>query len=796
MNILENIIEIHKNIICKIPESEPVFARESFLKTNFCVVSLLNAIKLNNTFVYDKIDSALQCYHFLHDINQISDEEKNIIISHYYRYKKEFDRILFLELCEDPIDLLDLYEFILSLDLTVVNGQYDIIYGDKYRDRSGAYYTSLDLAFASVKKAIDNFFAKKFNCNDEIAILIRNNQNAARELIHTMRMVDMSCGTGNFLIAAIKYIQELDVDIDINVLLKNIYAFDVDLIALRIALTEVTCLGSNIYCMKEINKNFVFGNTLLENYDENIENRLDAFLKGFLYSNSLGINHGEYINKFDIIVGNPPWEKIRLEDKNFFSNYAPSIASISKKNLRQNSINQLSYTNPQLMSYYLKSLCTIDTAKKQINSNYLYKYSSHGELNTYSLFTELGEHFLKDGGELCLIVKSSLITSKANQLLFNHLLDSFYIDSICDFVNSKKLFPIDSRERFSIIYLNKANNDSFSLMMNLDDPSQIFNRNFAMCLNRNVLNIINPETRMIPNLKSSQELKILLEYHTNFNIFAEEYPKALFGRLVHFTSHADDITHEPGKDVIPIYEGKFIERYDGKFSTFKDLTDSQKYQPKARARLMNKEEVLIHNCFPEARYFISRNKWEQISKKYDAGYSLMWRSLTSATNRRITLSTILPTMPTSQSIQFLQYGDDIEGLTLILAIFNSVIFDYLVKLKLNGIDLTQTIIKQIPVPSRTSFKMRIEFKGKLCSIKEHVFERIVALYRNDIRLTSLCENISSSPSLEKDDDLIKLELDYLLSIVYKTSKQQLISIMKAFPKCYTQADLNYIEKLY
>ena len=108
------------------------------------------------------------------------------------------------------------------------------------------------------------------------------------------------------------------------------------------------------------------------------------------------------------------------------------------------------------------------------------------------------------------------------------------------------------------------------------------------------------------------------------------------------------------------------------------------------------EEKQDLQTVPESRFFIRESKWNKVSRNYHAEYSLYWRSLTSSTNRRTTIATILPHMPTSQSIQLLQKRDDYEGLLIILSLFNSVIFDYLVKNKLNGIDLTQTIIIQIP----------------------------------------------------------------------------------------------------
>lgn len=783
--IIDTILGIHNRILEKFTKNEPDKAQANFKLTNFLIIEILIYRELFARFKLCESNKIDKIIYTLLELSQINDIEAEILLNHYENNKACFNQVeAFLQQNEE-IDVVRIYEWMLTLDIGVCNQCFCTNISSQSRDRSGAYYTSHEFAKLVTRKAVDSYLEKAVS--DRIKPL--------KEIIENTKIIDMSCGTGMFLVAVTNIFKEMDIqNLNIKKVLSNIYGIDVDLIALKIVTLNMVIVGEDVALFKTLKDNFVLGNTLINSKNANYKEKLEAYLQGRIYSLLMGINQDQFVNQYDIVLGNPPWEKIRFEDKNFFASYDPTILSMNKKNDRQKAIDELSRTNPELEVYANQFIKGMNECKEQIKNSQYYIHSARGELNTYALFTELGILFAKKEGEVGLIVKSALITSKANSGLFGYLVDNNYVRGIYDFVNLKKIFPIDSRERFAVIYLCRKNTSEFSLAMNLIDPQEMNSSKKHFSIDKNVLTIMNPETRMIPNVDSEDTLKILLDFHNKFRTFNEEYPDAKFGRIVHFTNHADSIIKKLEDGYIPIYEGKFIEGYDGKFSTFADMSDDEKYKSKATARLMTEEEKKNRYCIPQSRYFIKRDKWESLSKNYVQQYSIFWRSLTSATNRRITLATILPHIPTSQSIQLLQYNDD-KVLVIILALFNSVIFDYLVKLKLNGIDLTQTIIKQIPVPAINIFKRRILFLGYEDCLENHIIERVMKLYENDARLDTLRDKFNNTMELSADYKKIKIEIDFLVSRAYEINTSQLVDIMECFPRYYEAGDIEYIKEL-
>ena len=799
-NIMEKIIETYNIIIERIDKFNPKVARMVFNKINYIIITTSSYQRLKDKFQLKETRDLKEIYKILVEIDFIDCVEIDFIEEFIEENKENLNDLINVLIEYNSLyNVFDLYENIISNDIVIKDSKYTVIQENKARDRSGAYYTSKKFAKNIVKKSIYDYICNKLEINKfELEKLFKSKSNLIKQLLLNTKYSDLSCGTGHFIIALIEYLEEIfDDDKQILDVILNIYVFDVDFIAIQIIRTELLIKNGNLNNARLIKSKTIVGNTLINIENINKSQALELISEGYIYHPEIGINQNKYKCFFDVIIGNPPWEKIRFEDKNFFTNYCPRIANINKKNERLKEIEDLKYNNPNLKNYYDSFNLGIDVSKNIIKNNDIFKNSSNGELNTYNLFTELAVNFLNERGYISLIVKSSLITTSANSKIFKFLVEENLIKAIYDFTNKKKIFPIDSRERFAVLFLQKHFYNDFDLKMMLEDIDDINSLEDTIKLNKDILKKINPSTEMIPNISSLKELNLLIKFYEKFNVFEQEFDDCKFGRLVHLTNHANWIYKEENDNTEAIYEGKFIEIYDNKFSTFKDLSEEKKYSSKATAREMSDIEKDVVSNIPESRFFIDKDKWKEISKNYNCKYSLYWRALTKACNRRTTIATILPHTPTIQSLQLLQCNDN-RDLLIILSLFNSAIFDYLVRLKLNGIDLTPTIIKQIPVPDKSVFKNEITFNNIRDSIENHILVRIEELYKNDYRNNHIFKSVDlpkikfESSTSKKD---IILQIDYLISKAYNIDMEELIQILNTFNKYYTKEDLEYIKKL-
>lgn len=798
---ISQIVSIYDSVLYDVGVSNPEKARRCFNSLNYTLVTLINFYELSDIEPIEvEILDLPNIVEYLSHIEFISLAVKNIILELSSLYEIATNNMMkIVSKHKNELNSKSMYHALLALDITVFEGCYQIVYDNKARDRAGAYYTTEDFASLIVNKVLYNYISNKSINIHNIEELTTSEKHEILQILMNTKVADLSCGTGSFIMAYIDFINKLEINNeDLIKLMTNIYAFDIDLVALQVLKVQMLKSVNDISFVSLINKNLVIGNTLLNYNIDNYEEKIQLILSGYIYHEKLGINQDIYSDYFDIILGNPPWEKIRFEDKNFFSNYSPEIAAINKSNDRKLKIAKLAQENLKLKDYYVNYSTQIEVAKGLIKDNMNFQYSALGELNTNSLFTEQAINFLNTKGVIGLVVKSSLINTAANSKIFNYLVNERLVVSIHDFINKEKIFPIDSRERFAVIVLSKYATGIFKLNMLLKKIDDIKKDGFPF--NKELLYLINPNNGMIPNVSGEEDIRLLNEFYNNFNTFEYEYPESKFGRLVHLTSHASHIHKLYKEGTLQIYEGKFIEIYDNKYSTFDGIDEVNCYSSKASARLMNKEEKNNIDNYPKCRYFIDQSKWNDITKNYVEDYSVMWRSLTSASNRRTMIASILPHMPTIQSVQLLQYGKDNKTLLLILSLFNSIVFDYLVKLKLSGIDLTQAVIKQIPVPARSKFKEIIIYQGIEGSFENHIISRIEKLYKYDVRLKSLFNDISYEgfkPNVKsKEYKELVIELDCLIAKAYNLSKSEFHNILLKFEKFYSKDEIKKIDTIY
>lgn len=691
----------------------------------------------------------------------------------YYELSNEIKKI---DLETDHINKL--YQAYISQDFSISSeNKFVYVSGKNSRDSLGAYYTEERFAYLITEKAIDDFIFSKLGISNFSKT--QEKKDLVYEKMKNIKFVDSCCGAGEFLAAVIHYCSvSLGWDRELaKYLEKNIYGYDVDPIAILITKVRIMDLMHETKC----NAMIELGNPLIDgNGEAGLLEKYFMAAEGRFYCRKMGIKRNN--QQFDIILGNPPWEKIRFEERKFFSHYLWNGHLLETKAKRNEfllkGVSELNY------GFFCDIKEDYKWYKEYAKNNPDYELSSCGELNTYALFVEWAMRCGKKTAAIALIVKASLLKASVYSRFLGYLMQKGFLKEAYMFTNKRKIFSIDSREEFAVIFIDLLGGKNLKIALDIDDY-EAFTKERQLELSMDTLKRINPITQMIPNVKSFHEMNFLKQIYQSNQVFDEVYPECMYGRLVHLTNHSRYIEQEMKEGYLPIYEGKFIEQYNGKYATYKGMRHSEKYANKSKAALINSAE---ETEYPEARYYVEREFWKKLSKKYTMDYSVIWRSLTSATNRRTMIATILPKMPTCQSIQLLQIADK-EKMLQILSLFNSVVFDYLVRLKMAGLDLTQTIVKQIAVPEYSKFDKEIEFNGRTEAVAVHVYSRIKYLYHRDTRLKNFWEGIHT---YEIPNDAGKkrviAEIDILIAGIYGIDRFHLKRIVKEFDKYYTMEE--------
>ena len=620
------------------------------------------------------------------------------------------------------------------------------------RDIAGAYYTSSDFSAQITYRALESYMDRKRRR------AIDSDSFACCNEYENITFLDYSCGCGEFLLAVIQYFDNHVLGYSRKKLATQLRGVDVNPIALMITIARIVSAveaEDDENLLREVAKNFIVGNPLLHSDKiAPLEVRFDNFALNRLYAETEGINCLELEQQNLVVLGNPPWEKLRFEERAFFRPVCPAISAISQKNKREKEIKKLAVNWLELLEYYQLLQDDYASVKKEIPKHPLLKVSLVGELNTYAMFAELASRLTEKDGFAAIIVKSALVTSTCYSSCFRHFVNQGSLSEVFLFDNREKLFQIDSREKFCVLFFGGEHAGGIKVHYGLTKQEQILS-SVPINVTSEELELINPETGLLPNVADSKEFSFLLRTHRSLSVFAKEFPKCHFGRLVHLTAHAEHISTKSEKTRVPIYEGKFIEQYDNRFSTFAGMSADERYQAKASARRQPGDSFVAPKLAPECRYFIDKKFWESFLDRYDQPYSLCWRSLTSPTNQRTKIASIIPSMPTCQSVQLLQ-TTPVEDLLMILALFNSKVFDFFVRLKMGGIDLTQSVVRQIPVPFREAWNSMVTLHGVDYTALDAVRALERLLYRNEPDLCGLWDGV---PEIKNADNYYKTAAD-------------------------------------
>tara|TARA_R110001599_G_scaffold235453_1_gene434655 strand:- start:4904 stop:7243 length:2340 start_codon:yes stop_codon:yes gene_type:complete len=681
------------------------------------------------------------------------------------------------------LDLGKIYESLISIDFHIDKGSIKYNFNNIKRNIQGAYFTPYELAISATRSMINDWYLK----------------HPSIEHIQNLKIADLSCGIGIFLIA---FIDQLELFLKEKGLSSskirsitdkvciNATCVDIDFLALDIS-RFIICERDNFRHIPK-KSNFMLGNPLVIAKEGDIPQKLNSFVTGKYYENGNGLDLDGY--EFDIVLGNPPWEKIRLEERSFFAPFlCPSFKFTTKKE-RVKSIQHIEENYAELFSFYNEAIDSYLVAKKKIKNTHMFKSSSIGELNTYILFTDLALAKTKGSGIVSLLVKTSILTSSVNKKFIENIVSTNKLYRVSDFINKKSIFSIDNRERFCLLTLTQTSGNYFLYAGLLEQAEEVVEATYWR-YPYSYLKMLNPKTGVMTTFSNDDELEITVAVNKSNSNFDAEFNHAHYGRLVHYTNHSEYLSTTPSEQSISVIEGKFISIFDGRFSTYNGVDEGLLYTSKAKSRQMSIEDKSTN--IPQSRYFIDREKWLSLSKNYKENHFLAWRAMSSSSNSRTCIATLLNFQPSSQSIQFLQLKDPRE-LIYAVTIMNSMTFDYLLRRKLAGIDVTQTLIKQVSIPPLSKFKQQVSFEDNKLEASTLILSIVRDIYSHEERLNNLFQSFAFNHVRTDISDKVSF-LDALVAKLYGIKFDQYKTIISDFKapynvdyklKCFNQITLN------
>lgn len=288
---------------------------------------------------------------------------------------------------------------------------------------------------------------------------------------------------------------------------------------------------------------------------------------------------------FDCVLGNPPWDRVKLQEKEFFASRAPLIAEAKNKAVRDKLILALRDSNQaferELYESFITALHSAESTSTFVHANdktfadCRYKLTGTGDVNMYALFAELIYTMMDAFGTAGFIVPSGIATDDGTKAYFGKIATSGMLKSLYDFENREGLFPtVDSRFKFCLLTLApKDGMSDFAFFLHNLNELEDSRRHFTMTPED--FDLINPNTHTCPVFRSEEDAKLAKKIYKKAGVFVNETDeengnlwKIKFSTMYHMSNDSHIFITEQKKNYLPLYEAKMMHQFDHRWNTF------------------------------------------------------------------------------------------------------------------------------------------------------------------------------------------------------------------------------------
>ncbi|WP_129677551.1 N-6 DNA methylase [Candidatus Chloroploca sp. Khr17] len=416
---------------------------------------------------------------------------------------------------------------------------------------------------------------------------------------------------------------------------------------------------------------------------------------------------------FDVVLGNPPWERIKLQEQEHFVD-VEEIRNAPNKAARE-----------RLMAAWRKGeahqrtrMAQFDQAKYRaeaesrfVRGSGRFALTAVGDVNTYALFAELARDLLAPTGRAGIIVPTGIATDDSTKAFFGDIVTAQSLVSFISFENEARIFAeVHHAFKFAAVTMSgsgaRIKQARFVFFCrhfeHVTDPV----RNFTLSTEDFLL--INPNTRTAPVFRTNQDAELTKKIYRTAPVLINEQTGAnpwgvRFLAMFHMSNDSHLFQSAPGDGLVPLYEAKMFWHFDHRYGTYEGVSQAQLNQ----GTLPQPEEAWKANAdhVGTPRYWIPADAVkERLAGRWDHGWLLGFRDVTSNVVERTAIFSLLPRVGVGNNAPLILFTEPQATLiACFLATVNALVFDFATRPKVGGTHMNFFIVNQLPVLPPSAF---------------------------------------------------------------------------------------------
>ena len=450
---------------------------------------------------------------------------------------------------------------------------------------------------------------------------------------------------------------------------------------------------------------------------------------------------------FDAVIGNPPWDRIKLQEVEWLAERDLAIARQPRAADRKRLIAELEKKRAPLWQDYLAASARAVQQARVVRDSGDYPLLGGGDVNLYSLFVERATALVQPHGMVGLITPSGIAADKGASAFFRTLVETGSFNSttvdgarlaaLLDFENRKVFFPdVHASFKFCALVFGGAAQRfaqaecAFFLhhVDELADPERVLQLSGADFLR------VNPNTGAAPIFRSRRDAELTTQiyarhpvlvnhasgveqkvwpvrYVTMFHMTNDSGKFITRAELVKQGWHSAPLNRwvKGEAQALPLYEGKMVQMYDHRAADV--VMNAENLHRPAQQEAIQDSAKAQPDRFPMPQYWVNQQLVDEI---IGLNAVIAFKDVTAPTNVRTMISALVPAAAYGNTLPVLWPDDECPNLSayvrfapLLLANLSSFALDFLARQKVQGQHLNWFIVEQLPVIAPADFEQTI-----------------------------------------------------------------------------------------
>jgi hypothetical protein len=305
---------------------------------------------------------------------------------------------------------------------------------------------------------------------------------------------------------------------------------------------------------------------------------------------------------FDVVLSNPPWERVKLQEQEFFASRDARIASAPNKAARAALIRKLPEDNQTLAAEFQRALRAASGISAFLRTSERYLLTGRGDINTYAVFAELGSGLIGTRGRAGLLLPTGIATDDTTKAFFDNVVQSGRLTTLIGYENEALIFPaVHHAFKFCQFVISSSHRGGARLAFFIRRFSQLQETERFFQLSPDEFLLLSPNTGNCPIFRTARDAQLTKGIYRRVPpIWIESKPgrpeqnpwRLSFGTLFHMANDSEDfrtadklrqagcelqanVWTDGQRRYLPLYEAKMVHQFDHRYGTYEGATQEQ-----------------------------------------------------------------------------------------------------------------------------------------------------------------------------------------------------------------------------